>query len=184
MEFDEYAQHHRGLLLRFATTLTGDPRLSEEIVQDVLLRAFERWASIGTLERPHAYVRRMVVNQHLSWRRRWGRVEPRADVVAESVVESAGLDPTGAHADRSELIAEIMALPKRHRAVLALRYFEDLPDEEIAEALGCSAATVRSIASRALARLRVEMAGEAAAAPIHAQPNRVPRTTTIEEIVK
>lgn len=64
MEFDEYARHHRGPLLRFATTLAGDPRLAEEIVQDVLLRAFQRWDSIGELERPHAYVRRMVVNQH------------------------------------------------------------------------------------------------------------------------
>jgi RNA polymerase sigma-70 factor (sigma-E family) len=180
MEFEEYAQHHQVPLLRFATTLTADPRLAEEVVQDVLLRAFQRWDFIGELERPHAYVRRMVVNEHLSWRRRWGRVEPRADVLADS----ATADPTGAHADRAALIGELAALPKRHRAVLAMRYFEDLPDAEIAETLGCSAATVRSIASRALARLRVQMTDETPGPPLSGQSTPRSRTTTIEETVQ
>jgi len=153
VEFDEYLRREHRALLRFAVTVIGDARLAEEIVQDVLLRAFQRWSTIGALDRPHAYVRRMIVNEHLSWRRRWSRVEPRAELPT-----AAEPDGTGAHAERAALVAEIVRLPRRQRVVLALRYFEDVPDAEIAEVLGCSPATVRSIAARALARLRVRLA--------------------------
>lgn len=152
MEFDAYLRREHRALLRFAVTVTGDSRLAEEIVQDVLLRAFQRWSAIGELDRPHAYVRRMIVNEHLSWRRRWSRVEPRAEL--PTGVQSDG---TGAHAERDALVAEIQRLPRRQRVVLALRYFEDVRDVEIADVLGCSPATVRSIAARALARLRVRL---------------------------
>ena len=81
MEFDEYLRREHRALLRFAVTVIGDARLAEEIVQDVLLRAFQRWSTIGELDRPHAYVRRMIVNEHLSWRRRW-HVRTRSSVYA------------------------------------------------------------------------------------------------------
>jgi RNA polymerase sigma-70 factor (sigma-E family) len=154
MDFEAYARRHHKALLRFAVTVVGDPRLAEEIVQDVLLRAFQRWASIGDLDHPHAYVRRMVVNEYLSWRRRWSRVEPRAHVGLEATEP----DQTEPHAERDALVTEILRLPRRQRVVLALRYFEDVHDAEIARTLGCSQATVRSIAARALARLRIRMA--------------------------
>ncbi|SHG30386.1 RNA polymerase sigma-70 factor, sigma-E family [Jatrophihabitans endophyticus] len=166
-DFDAYVQQHGDALLRFAVTLTGDPRLAEEIVQDVLLRAFQRWERITVLERPHAYVRRMVVNEHVSWRRRWSRLEPRAEVEPAVAVSDDG----ASRDDRAELVAEIVRLPRRQRAVLAMRYFEDLPDDEIAAALGCSRATVRSIAARALAALRVRMTE---ADPSDPHPSRDP----------
>lgn len=173
MHYEEYVQQQHRSLLRFATTVTGDPRLAEEIVQDVLLRAFERWSTIGALERPHAYVRRMVVNEHLSWRRRWGRIEPRADVPT-GATESDG---AGSRAERDALVAEIVRLPRRQRIVLALRYFEDVPDSEIADILGCTDATVRSIAARGLAKLRVRMED-----PDHRRATT--RTTTNEGAVR
>jgi DNA-directed RNA polymerase specialized sigma24 family protein len=80
MEFSEYVRAQHPALLRFATVLTGRTWLAEDLVSDVLGPAFERWDSIGVMDRPHAYIRRMIVNEHLSWRRRAHRTpdtEPR-----------------------------------------------------------------------------------------------------------
>jgi DNA-directed RNA polymerase specialized sigma24 family protein len=70
MESSEYVRAQHPALLRFATVPTGRTWLAEDLVSDVLGPAFERWDSIGVMDRPHAYVRRMIVNEHLSWRRR------------------------------------------------------------------------------------------------------------------
>jgi RNA polymerase sigma factor (sigma-70 family) len=99
-------------------------------------------------------VRRMIINEHLSWRRKWSRVVPRAELADRA---AASPDLAGAQADRAVLLAEVGRLPLRQRAVLVLRYVEDRPDSEIADLLGCSQATVRSHASRALATLRVTL---------------------------
>ena len=154
--FDSYLSEHRLALQRFANALAGDPRLAEDVVQDVLLKAFQRWDSIRALEQPHAYVRRMVVNEHLSWRRRWSRTEPHAQVEPRGAVT----DTSDAYAERASLVSEVVRLPKRQRAVLAMRYFADMSDTDIAGVLDCSAATVRSIASRALAKLRIQMSAD------------------------
>lgn len=80
MEFAEYAHEQRPALLRFATILTGQTWLAEDLVSDVLGRAFERWDRIGSTDQPNAYVRRMIVNDHVSWRRRIFRRTPAADI--------------------------------------------------------------------------------------------------------
>src|SRR2546422_4605368 len=80
VEFGEYVVRQRPALMRFATVLTCRTWLAEDVVSDVLCRAFERWDRISGMAEPHAYVRRMVVNEYLSWHRRFGRTSPRAEL--------------------------------------------------------------------------------------------------------
>jgi DNA-directed RNA polymerase specialized sigma24 family protein len=129
--------------LRFAVVLTGDRGLAEDVVQEVLLRVYERWAKIGELDQPVHYVRRMIVNEYLNWRRRWGRVTPRADPPLDF---DPVADHAAVHAERDALRIELDVM----------RYYAGMSDTEIAEVLGCRAGTVRGYASRALAALRVE----------------------------
>lgn len=152
MSFEEFAATRLPALLRFAAVLTGSRPSAEDVVQEVLMRAQPRWHRIGQLESPEAYVRRMVVNEYLSTRRRWWRLVPRADVDPGARVP----DPATAHADRDALQAELRRLPPRQRTVLVLRYYLGLSDREIADELGCTTGTVRGYASRALAELRIE----------------------------
>jgi RNA polymerase sigma-70 factor (sigma-E family) len=156
MRFEEFAAASLPAVLRFAGVLTGDRGLAEDVVQEVLIRAHKRWPQIVELDRPELYVRKMVVNEYLSWRRRSWRLIPGGS--AQDVDDRLAPDHAFGHAERDALLAELGKLPRRQRAVLVLRYYEDLPDREIAEVLGCTPGTVRGYASRALATLRVELA--------------------------
>jgi len=163
MTFGEYVAWRLPALLRFAAVLTGDRDLAHDIVQEVLARAHVRWRRIGQLDIPDRYVRKMVVNEFLSWRRRWGRVVPvgRPGEVADTVGRpdpDASPDTATVHAERDALRAELARLPRRQQAVLVLRYYEGLTDAEIAEVLGCRPGTVRGYASRALAAQRMRLA--------------------------
>lgn len=151
MTFDEFLGSRLSALLRYATVVTCDPHLAEDVVQDVLIRAQQRWARISNADQPEAYVKRMILNEFLSWRRRRA-----AKTLLVPATESAAAEPDAAArvVERHALLSQIAALPARQRAVIALRYYEDLPDAEIAALLGCSEATVRSHCSRALAALR------------------------------
>ena len=141
-------------LLRYATVLTCDPHQADDIVGEVMVRASTRWGRISGMEQPEAYVKRMVLNEFLSVRRRWGRVVPMSHEELDSRV--TGVDPYEGRTDRDDLIRRIAGLPPRQRAVIVLRYFEGHTHEEIADLLGCRPATVRAHASTALARLRLE----------------------------
>lgn len=154
MTFEEFTASRLPALLRFAAVLTGERGLAEDVVQEVLFRAHQRWSHIGALDAPELYVRRMISNEYLSWRRRWARVVPHAEVGA---TEAAGGDHVDAYAERDALAAPLRRLPPRQRAVLVLRYYAGLSDSEIAAELGCASGTVRGHASRALAALRVEL---------------------------
>lgn len=160
MTFEEFAATRMPGVLRFAAVLTGDLANAEDLAQEVLIRAYSRWDRIGGLDRPDLYVRKMMLNEYLSWHRRSGRQIP----VGAGTLEPAGAAPDHAqqYVDREALLAELGKLSRRQRAVLVLRYYEDRGDAEIAEPLGCSAGTVRSHASRALAALRVDMSPRAA----------------------
>lgn len=152
MEFGEYVARQRPALMRFATVLTCQTWLAEDLVSDVLCRAYERWDRIAAMAEPNAYVRRMVVNDYLSWRRRLSRTSPRPDI------EPAGLsDGADERAERDAMIRRLAGLPRRQRAAVVLRYYAGLPDAEIARQLGCRETTVRSQISRALATLRVDL---------------------------
>jgi RNA polymerase sigma-70 factor (sigma-E family) len=155
--FEEFAATRLDAVLRFAVVLTNDRGLAEDVVQEVLIRAYGRWAKIAELDYPEAYVRRMVVNEFLSWRRKWARYVPYAEV--EPDIREP--DHAAAQAERSAMLAEVGKLPRRQRTVLVLRYYEGLSDAQIAEILGCAETTVRGYAFRGLAALRIELSPSA-----------------------
>ncbi|HYJ70125.1 MAG TPA: SigE family RNA polymerase sigma factor [Nocardioidaceae bacterium] len=151
-DFTRYVEARTGSLLRLAYLLAGDAHTAEDLVQETLLRAHRRWDRVSRAGSPDAYVRRILINQHQSWRRR------RAST--ELAVAPAGL-PDDAAADTQESLAArdlawrlLHELPAQQRAVLVLRYYADLRDADIADVLGCAQGTVRSLAARAFAALR------------------------------
>ena len=157
MSFDEFVTARLPALLRYATVVTCDPHLAEDIVQEVLLRAQQRWSRMAAVNQPEAYVKRMVLNEFLSWRRRRAAWEVPLSLGRLDQVSGPTPDPGTAVDERDELVRHIATLPPRQRAVLALRYFEGLDDAEIAALMKCRQITVRSHCSRALATLRAAL---------------------------
>ncbi|WP_092866964.1 SigE family RNA polymerase sigma factor [Quadrisphaera sp. DSM 44207] len=158
--FDAFARRQLPGLLRYATALTGDPHTAADVVQDVLVRACARWERVRRTDRPDLYVKKMITNEHLSWRRRWHTrsVVPVEDTALHARTPPAG-DASADLADRDDLRRRLATLPRSQRAVLVLRFYEDLDDPEIAQVLGIAPGTVRSNASRALAALRRDAPG-------------------------
>lgn len=154
-------------LLRFGHVLTGSPHEAEDLVQEALGKTMRRW-SRSRPDDPVAYVRRVMVNTHLTKWRRWG-ARVRLGEVPEVAADDARLQRSQ---DRDVLRRALASLPPRQRAVLVLRYLEDLPDGEIATLLGCQPATVRSQAARGLAALRPVLAQSEWASSVQAQPGR------------
>jgi RNA polymerase sigma-70 factor (sigma-E family) len=145
VEFVEEAwQRH----LRLAMLLTGDPARAEELLQDSLVKLYERWRRMRSPEEAHAYLRRILTNGRISW---WRRVR-RETLVAD--VPERGYEPPGPHPDADLLRTALRRLPPRQRAVVVLRHYEDLSEREIAKVLGCSLGTVKAQNARALQRLR------------------------------
>jgi RNA polymerase sigma factor (sigma-70 family) len=132
--FQEFAAARLPAVLAFAAVLTGQRATAEDIAQEVLIRAYARWDTIGGLDRPEFYVRKMVLNEFLSWRRRSWRLIPAGDAAAAAEITS---DHADEYAERTALLAEIGKLPRRQRAVLVLRYYEDRSDAEIARDAFC-----------------------------------------------
>jgi RNA polymerase sigma-70 factor (sigma-E family) len=160
MEFEQYVSESRQRLYRFAVVLCGDTVLAGDLICDVLGRAFERWPQVSAARDPHAYVRRMLVNEFVSWQRRRARAVPHSEVgqladVRAARLGTSGPDPADVQAERAALLDELSRLPARQRAAIVLRYYDDLSDEDIAATLGCRTGTVRSSISRGLATLRV-----------------------------
>lgn len=155
MTFDEFAGARLPAVLRFATALAGDPDLAKDLVQEVLIRADRRWGVIGELDRPEAYIRKMVVNEYLSWRRRSWRLIPSG--MSSHLTGRLSPDPADGYVERQALLAELAKLSRRRRTALVLRYYEGFPDAEIADVMGCTQSTVRGHVFRALAALRVEL---------------------------
>lgn len=170
MTFEEFAAERLPALLRFAAVLTGDRASAEDLAQEVLIRVHARWPAIGGLDRPEYYVRKMILNEFLSWRRRSWRPVPAGR--GTEVDRRQAPDPAASYAERDALVTELGKLPARQRAVLALRYYVGLSDTEIADTLGCTPGTVRGYASRALATLRVEMTPRPLPAPAFSKETR------------
>lgn len=140
-------QHH----LRVATLLTGDPGAAEDLVQASLLKLYRVWPRIETSGEPDAYLRRIIVNTRRSWwRARWRQEAP----VPEVPEAAAGEDAAERHAAGTLVRQALARLPSQQRAVLVLRYCEDLPEATVASLLGCSAGTVKTHAHRGLRALR------------------------------
>jgi RNA polymerase sigma-70 factor (sigma-E family) len=155
-------------LVRLAYGLTGDRWVAEDIAQAALASAYAAWWRVRRADDPDAYVRRILINACNSrFRRRRVTEDPRA--MAE-LPDSRLADPSDIVGERAALIAAVRQLPPRQRAIVVLRYLEDLSDAQVAVVLGCSAGTVRSQASRALAKLRSSAALADTGAPRQAGP--------------
>lgn len=159
-DFDAFVLARAASLFGLARRLLRDPGHAEDVVQDVLAKAFQHWDRILQHEAPEPYVRRMVINACTSF---WRRPMRREVVLAAETMSLAvdhrqrTPDASGAVDDRELVLSLLRKLPPRQRAVLVLRHYEGLHDAEIAELLGCSPQTVRSNVHRGLASLRVHL---------------------------
>ncbi|KUL22742.1 SigE family RNA polymerase sigma factor [Actinoplanes awajinensis] len=153
-DFDAFVHGRGRALLKFAYVLCGDAHLAEDLVQEVLARMHRRWDRITAMDSAEAYVRTAIVRQFLSWRRR----RAYREAVLADVPEMIGLEDSQQRVvARDQMWRLLRGLPRAQRAVLVLRFYCDLPDDEIATLLGCGQSTVRSQAARALSRMRTIM---------------------------
>ncbi len=154
--FEEYAGAAWPSLYRYAYLLTGNHADAEDIAQQTLLKAYRSWSRVQGSDSPTAYLRRMLTNTYLSDRRPKGR---RLELLTDEPPESARA-PSGGPEDRMVLWPHVCSLPPRQRAVVVLRYYEDLSEAQIADVLGCSRGNVKSTAHRALKALRTALDGK------------------------
>jgi RNA polymerase sigma-70 factor (sigma-E family) len=149
-DFEEFVVARRDALLRTAYLLTGNHSDAEDLVQTALIKVVPKWTRIK--DRPEPYVRQVLARESVNRRRRrrW------REVSTATVPDAMQHDDT----DRIALLEDLRGLPPRQRAVLVLRYFDDLTEAETAAALGISVGTVKSHARDALARLRHQHTGE------------------------
>ena len=159
-DFDGWVEVRGPALLRLAYTLTGNTADAEDIVQEALARALPRWARISRVDNVDAYVRRMVVNAHTSWWRRFRRKESPVAELRGSYVDGPG----EGFDDRRRVWLACQALPESQRTAIVLRYYEQLEYAEIAELTGIREGSVRARVSRGLAALRQSL-GESMGEP-------------------
>ena len=146
--FEDFVSREQPALLRLAVLLAGDRGHAEDLVQTALLKSYRHWDRVTRRGEPTAYVRRVLVTTHTSWRRRLSTTEQ----VVESLPDRA--DPYAPREDDEELRTALRALPPRMRTAVVLRYYADLSEQQAAEAMGCSPSTVNTQTTRGLARLR------------------------------
>jgi len=153
-EYDEFYAALWPRLVRTAYAVAGDLGVAEDAAQTAFAKAYRSWRRISRLESPEAYVRKMVVNEVLSSRR---TAHVRREVARSEPPDRATTDSPEAALAHDEMWRAVSTLPPRQRAVLVLRYYEDLTEQQIADALGCRPGTVKSQASAALATLRTRL---------------------------
>jgi RNA polymerase sigma-70 factor (sigma-E family) len=153
-DFRGWVSARRSTLRSTAFLLSGDWHLAEDLAQETLARMFAVWPRVASTGSPDAYARRVLVNLYLDHRRRPWRREQPLEVVPEPPPET----PSGADGTRVELIAALREVPPGQRAVLVLRFWEDLSVEQTAAALGTSQGNVKSQTSRGLDALRAALA--------------------------
>jgi RNA polymerase sigma-70 factor (sigma-E family) len=155
-EFTEFVVDALPRLLRFAHMLTGSPASAEDLVQTALARSWHAWR-LRRIDDLHAFVRKVMVNSYATSHRASGS---RESAYANPPHESASADEPGRVDDRDALRRALLTLPPRQRAVIVLRYYEDLSELEIATLMGTSRGTVKSQASRAIRRLNTVLRSE------------------------
>jgi RNA polymerase sigma-70 factor (sigma-E family) len=148
--FEAFVAERSTTLLRTAYLLTGDRGHAEDLLQTALIKTYRHWGRLTNREDPTAFVRRVLVTTHASWRRRV-RV---SEFVSSTPLLSGVSHPAFDLGERDAMTAALATLPPRMRAVLVLRYWEDLSEAGTAEVLGCSVNTVKTHTTRGLARLR------------------------------
>ena len=152
--FEEYAGSAWSSLYRYAYLLAGNHADAEDLAQQTLVKAHRSWSRVEASDSPTAYLRRMLTNTYLSEHRPRKR---RLEVLTEAPPEP-GSPAGGGPEDRMVLWPHVKSLPPRQRAVVVLRYYEGLSEQEIADVLGCSRGTVKSTAHHALRALRTVLA--------------------------
>ena len=151
--FEDFVDSRGQALQRFGYALTGDWGLAEDLLQTALARAYPRWSRVRD-DDPEAYVRKIMLNTWSSWwRRRW-----RGEVPTSRLPEVTGPDRFAAADSRQALRSALAKLSPRQRAVVVLRYHQDLSEAQVASLLGISVGTVKSQAAKALASLREQQA--------------------------
>ena len=153
-EFTAFVVEHGAHLLRTACLMAGDRGLGEDLTQTALAKAYGSWAKVRSADEPIAYVRRILVNSHLSWRRRLMSTEQ----VIETLPDRGGGDHQAAHAESDEVRRALLQLSPRVRTAVVLRYFDDLSEAETARVMGCSPSTVGNHVTKGLAALRTLLA--------------------------
>ena len=152
MTYDEFVDASLPGLSRYALMLSGDPHTAQDLVQEAMVRARERWSRVAGAASPDHYVRRMLTNLYGDWHRGpWLR---KVRLHAEPTETTVPHDHAQRSADRDEVWQALATLPRQQRAAVVLRYYEDRPDQEIADILGCTVGAVRGYISKALAALR------------------------------
>lgn len=150
--FEEYVGSAWPSLYRYAYLLTANHADAEDLAQQTLLKAYRSWSKVARADSPAAYLRRMLTNTYLSsWRPKARRAELLTDQPPDVGLETGGPE------ERMALWPHVRSLPPRQRAVVVLRYYEDLSEQEIADVLGCSTGNVKSTAHRALNALRTSL---------------------------
>lgn len=147
LNFEEFYRREYGQAVRLAWLLTASRAGAEDVVQDAMSSVFR---SFDQIDSPGGYLRRVVVNRARSWQRDEGRHRDRVALLASEPARSVGAD--------SGLLEAVGGLPYRQRVVIVARYWGGWSESDIANALGCRPGTVKSLASRALRRLRTEVA--------------------------
>jgi RNA polymerase sigma-70 factor (sigma-E family) len=150
-QFPEFFVSEYGRLRRLGFLLTGSWAEGEELAQETLVRIYWRWSLVRRQEYPEAYARKVLVNRHRSLLR---RLRLEASHAGWERAEAVDLGP---HEDLLVVRAAIRRLPARQRAVLVLRYHEDLPEREVARLLRIPVGTVKSLSNRAVTRLRRDL---------------------------
>jgi len=153
-EFAEFVAGALPRLLRFACVLTGNPASAEDLVQTALGRSWRAWR-LRRIDDPHAFVRKVMVNSYASWYRRHGSRETVTANPAENVITE---DEARRVDDRDAVWRALLTLPPRQRAVIVLRYYEDLSEAEISAVMGTAPGTVKSQSARAIRRLAAVLA--------------------------
>jgi len=151
-EFRDYVAARSAMLLRMAYLLTGHRADAEDLVQVALAKTYQAWNRIQDRRAVDGYVRRAMVNTHISWWRQ-RRLE---EYPTENIPEQAVDDHAGNSDMHDALWRALARLPPRMRAAIALRFYEDMSEAEIADVLGVSVGTVKSTISRAVAKLRID----------------------------
>ncbi len=148
--FGDYVRSRGGSLLRAAQALTGNHADAEDLVQATLVKTYQSWDNVADPAALDTYVRRVMVNTHISgWRRR------RVDEYPTDQVPDAATDDKTGHSDLQELVQHAVdRLPRRMRAAVMLRFYDDMSEPQVAAMLGVSIGTVKSTVARAVAKLR------------------------------
>jgi RNA polymerase sigma-70 factor (sigma-E family) len=172
IDFDRFVAETAEPLLRSAYLITWDFAEAEDLVQECLFKVARRWPRVKKMQRPVAYARTVLIHLALDEGKRRSQRRSELGSEATGLIEAhhdrAAVRILGRVETSTDLLGVLRELPPRQRAVLVLRYFDDLSEAEVADVMGCSVGTVKSTTSRALGRLRREIEGTGTASDITA----------------